>query len=62
MDYCRLNALNKKNSYPLAQINNSLRVLSGSNYFYAMDLDSRYWQVDLSPEYCEKYALISSEG
>ena len=62
MDYRRLNALTKKDSYPLPRINDSLRVLGGSKYFSAMDLASGYWQVELSPEDREKCALISSEG
>ena len=62
MDYRRLNALTKKDSYPLPRIDDSLRVLGGSKYFSAMDLASGYWQVDLSPEDREKCALISSEG
>ena len=50
MDYCRLNSLTKKDSYPLPCIDDLLRRLGGSKYFSAMDLASGYWQVDLSPE------------
>lgn len=60
--YRRLNALIKKDSYPLPRIDESLRVLGRSKYFSAMDLASGYWQVDISPEDQEKSALISIEG
>lgn len=61
MDYLYLNALTKKNSYSLPRIDNSafpwwLQV------FFRLDMASEYWQVDLSPNNCEKCALISSEG
>lgn len=62
MDYRHLHSLAKKVSYPLPHINDSLLVLGGSKYFSAMDLASGYWQVDLSPEDCEKCALISRKG
>ena len=62
MDYCSLNSVTKKDSYPLPRIDNALRQLSGSKFFSAMDLALGYWQVDLSPKDREKAALITSEG
>ena len=61
MDYCCLNSLTKKDSYPLPRIDNSMQCLGGSQYFSAMDLASGYWQIDLSPEDCEKSTLITSD-
>lgn len=57
-----MNSLTKKDSYPIPQIDDSLKRLGGSKYFSAMDLASGYWQVELSPEDREKCALITSEG
>ena len=62
VDYHRLNSVTKKDSYPLPRIDDALRRLGGSRFFSAMDLASKYWQVDLSPEDREKAALITSEG
>lgn len=62
MDYRRLNSITKKDSYPLPRIDDSLRLLGGSQFFSAMDLASGYWQINLSKEDREKCALISSEG
>lgn len=62
MDYHKLNNLTKKDSYPLPQIDDTLKKLGGSKFFSAMDLASGYWKVMLSPEDCDKCALITSEG
>lgn len=62
MHYRRLNALAKKDIYPLPSIDDFLRVLGKYKYFSEFNLASEYWQVNLSPEDHDKCALISSEG
>ena len=62
IDYCKLNDVTKKDSYPLPRINNALDVLGDAKYFSAMDLISGYWQIDLSPEDQEKCPIIISRG
>ena len=62
IDYCKLNDVIKKDSYPLPRINNALDVLGGAKYFSAMDLILGHWQIDLPPEDQEKCAIITSRG
>ena len=42
IDYCKLNLITKKDSYPLPQIDNTLDRLGHAKYFSAMDLISGY--------------------
>ena len=62
IDYCKLNNVTKKDSYPLPRIDNALNVLGGAKYLSAMDLISLYWQIDLPPEDQEKCVIITSRG
>ena len=43
--YCCLNAIAKKDVYPLRQIDDILDTLGGNKYFTLLDLSSDYWQV-----------------
>ena len=51
VDFCRLNVHTKKDSYPLAQIQEVLESMAGANHFSTMDVQSRFWQVRMAPEY-----------
>lgn len=44
VDYCRLNANTKKDSYPLLRLESILDALSGVKYFSTVYLLSGYWQ------------------
>lgn len=57
VDYCRLNCVTFKDSYPLPRIDEMLEALSGSQWFSALDLKSGYWQVVLAEEDREKSAF-----
>ncbi|KAJ8333890.1 hypothetical protein SKAU_G00412090 [Synaphobranchus kaupii] len=48
VDYRRLNAFAKRDSYPLPHIDNTLDSLGGSTWFSLLDLRSGYWQVPLT--------------
>ena len=50
MDFHRLNACTKKDSYPLPQIQEALESMVGAMYFSTMDFKSRFWQVKMVPE------------
>ena len=43
IDYRKLNAISKKNLYPLPRIDNTLDRLHSAKYFSAMNLLSGYW-------------------
>ena len=62
VDYCRLNVLTTKDTYPLPRIDDSLRLLGNQPWFSTMDLASGYWQVTMSPEAKRKAAFVMNEG
>ena len=50
VDFHRLNAHTKKDSYPLPQIQEALESMAGVMHFSMMDFKSRFWQVKMVPE------------
>ena len=61
VDYRRLNAVTKKDVYPLPRIDDALSRLQGT-IFSSLDLQSGYWQVPIRPEDREKTAFITPDG
>ena len=57
LDYRRLNAVTKKDSYPLPRIDDSIDALRGSQWFSTLDLASGYWQVGMDERDREKTAF-----
>ena len=62
IDYRKLNAVTRKDSFPLPRIDDALDSLAGSNYFTTLDLQSGYHQVAMHPSSKEKTAFISHAG
>uniref|UniRef100_A0AAV2KVV7 Gypsy retrotransposon integrase-like protein 1 n=1 Tax=Knipowitschia caucasica TaxID=637954 RepID=A0AAV2KVV7_KNICA len=62
VDYRRLNAATKKDSYPLPRIDDALDYISGSSWFSSLDMRSGYWQVELSPQARAKTAFTFGQG
>ncbi|GBO29548.1 Retrovirus-related Pol polyprotein from transposon 412 [Araneus ventricosus] len=62
VDYRKLNEISKKDSYPLARIDDTLDALNGSQWFTTLDLKSGYWQVEVRPEDREKTAFTTGQG
>ena len=62
VDYRKLNAITKKDSYPLPRIDEILDSLAGATYFSTLDLMSGYWQVMMNPADKEKTAFITRYG
>ncbi|GFX02680.1 hypothetical protein TNCV_2011241 [Trichonephila clavipes] len=62
VDYRRLNDVNKKDSYPLPRIDDTLDTLAGNTWFSTLDLKSGYWQVELHLDDKEKTAFTTGQG
>lgn len=62
VDFRRLNAVTRKDSFPLPRIDDALDTLNGTKYFSSMDLMSGYWQVEMEPESRERTAFITYGG
>ena len=62
VDYRRLNAVTRKDAYPLPRIDDSLDALSGSIFFSTLDLVSGYWQVPLDEEAQQRSAFVTRGG
>ena len=50
LDFCRLNACTKKDSYPLPWIQEALESMAGTTHFSMMDFKSGFWQVRMALE------------
>ena len=62
IDFRKVNAVTKKDSFPLPRIDDSLNKLQGSSWFSTMDLASGYWQVAMDEEDAEKTAFVVEDG
>jgi len=59
IDFRKLNAVTKKDSYPLPQIDDIFDQLSGNAWY--LDLKSGYWQIKIRSEDREKRQLFLLE-
>jgi len=48
VDFRKLNAITKKDYFPLPRIDDVLDLLQGQKYFSTLDLASGYWQIQPS--------------
>ncbi|KAL5019435.1 hypothetical protein ScPMuIL_003480, partial [Solemya velum] len=58
VDYRKLNKVTKVDAYPLPRIDDTIDVLSGSQYFSTLDLASGFWQMaglKLKPQKCHLF-------
>ena len=60
MDYRKLNAVTKIDTYPLPRINDLLDSLGEAYWFTTLDLASGYWQVAIHPKNIEKTVFITT--
>ena len=57
INFRRLNAKTKKDSYPLPRMQETMESMVGSRYFSCMDLKSGFWQVKMSEKACQYTAF-----
>lgn len=62
VDYRKLNAVTKKNVYPMPRINDTLDLLAGSVIFSMLNLKSGYWQIEMDKFTAEKSAFATKQG
>jgi len=56
VDYRKLNAVTKKDCYPLPRMD-ILDQLAGNSWFTTLDFESGYWQIGIRPEDRENSAF-----
>jgi len=62
IDYRKLNAATKKDSYPLPRIDDILETLNKCVYFSTLDQAAGYWQIPVDETDKEKTAFITYNG
>jgi len=62
IDYRRVNAVSKKDAYPIPDIQDALDNLRGSRYFATIDLLSGFWQLGMTDRAKERSAFCTRRG
>lgn len=61
VDYRKLNAVTKKRTYPMPNIDDLMTYLGNTKYFSTLDLYSGYWQVGIE-EKSKEYTAFAAQG
>lgn len=62
VDYRRLNAVTKRDVYPLPRMDDVFDCLAGAKIFSSLDLASGYWQVSVADSDRYKTAFVTPDG
>ena len=62
VDYRRLNAVTKRDVYPLPRMDDVFDRIAGAKYFSSLDLMSGYWQVPVAEADTYKTAFVTPDG
>jgi transposase InsO family protein len=62
VDYRKVNAITRKNSYPVPLVQDVFDAMAGAKVFSTVDLRSGYWQLEMDPESIPKTAFIVPSG
>lgn len=62
VDYRALNAVTKKDVYPLPRIDETIEAMGGARTFTTLDLKAGYWQIGVRNDDKEKTAFTTREG
>jgi len=58
-DYRPLNLHTRRDSFPMPLVDDVISQLGKSAWFFALDLQSRFWQIRMAPEDVKKTALVT---
>ena len=61
-DFRKLNAVTKKDVYPIPRLDDALDRLANCKYFTSLDMASGYWQIPVAPPDREKTAFVTPDG
>lgn len=62
IDYRKLNAVTKRDVYPLPRIDDTLDRLRDAKFFSCLDLKNGYWQIEVDERDREKTAFVTPDG
>lgn len=62
VNFIPLNAIAKKDNYPMPQLSDLFHALRGAKYFAAMDCTEGFFQIEVLPEHRERTAFITDFG
>jgi len=62
VDNRRVNAVSRKDAYPIPEIQDAFDSLRGTKYFATIDLLSAYWQIGMTPRAQERSAFCTRRG
>ena len=62
VDFRELNAVTRKDTFPLPRVDDLLDQLGSSQFFSTLDLAAGYWQIKMHPESSPKTAFVTHEG
>ena len=62
IDYRRVNAVSRKDAFPVPDIQDALDSLKGTRYYCTLDLLSGYWQTGMTPRAKERSAFCTRRG
>jgi hypothetical protein len=62
VDFRKLNAKTRKDSYPLPLISECTDMLAGNIWFHTLDLNAGYWQIEIDPQDRHKTAFLTKFG
>ena len=62
VDYCELNGVTKRDTFPLPRVDDLLEQLGETYYFSTLDLAAGYWQIKAHPDSQAKRAFVTHQG
>ena len=62
IDYRKVNAVTRRDAYPLPRMDDTLDTLAGAKWFSTLDMVSGYWQVEVADKDKEKTAFCTPDG